>query len=156
MTVRNRAPDARTIRATVLSVSLLSGLLFGGFALPACANNTSVGSVGMGASSGGRTVAVTGGMPQRRSIASLQQMHFHHAHHRDRHRFDDGFFPFGFGWPISEPDLAGTVDDGDGIDWRRPPFWLHVDQYEPPTVEESPSGVTIIRGPGSHHGLAPY
>ncbi|HKX11483.1 MAG TPA: hypothetical protein VJN67_25000 [Stellaceae bacterium] len=156
MTVRNRAPGARTYRSAVLSVSLLSGLLVGGLVLPAWANDASFGSVHMDASSGGRPVAGTGGMRQTRSIASLNQMHFHHAHHRDRDLFVGGFFPFGFGWPISEPDLTATADDGDGIDWRRPPFWLHVDRYEPPTVEESPSGVTIIRGPGSHHGLSPY
>lgn len=157
-----KARGAGAYRAIVrrISASLLSGLLVilgtGWLALPARANNTSVGSVSTGSSSGGRMTAVASGARQTRSTVSLHQMDFHRGHHRDRDRLAHGFFPFGFGWPIGEPDLTATADDGDAIDWRRPPFWIQVERYEPPTVEKSPSGVTIIRGPGSHHGLSPY
>jgi len=98
---------------------------------------------------------VTNGARSSRSIVSLHQMHAHRGHHRHHDLFADGFFPFGFAVPVREPDLAAAADDSEGIDWRRPPYWLHFDRYEPPTVEKSPSGVTIIRGPGSHHGFSP-
>jgi hypothetical protein len=82
---------------------------------------------------------------------------FRRFHHRDRDLFADGFFPFGFfGWPALEPDIGvAQADPGDEPDWRSFPFWRQFDRYQPPTVEKSPSGVTIIRGPGSHHGIAP-
>jgi hypothetical protein len=78
---------------------------------------------------------------------------FRHFHRRDR----ELFFPWGFGWPYVQSDFAGasSADSGDEIDWRTLPFWRQFDRYQPPTVEKSPSGVTIIRGPGSHHAFAP-
>ena len=158
-----RARGAGAYRATMrrIFVSLVSGLLVivgtGGLAPLARANNNSlVGSMSTSSSSGGRVVAVTNGARPTRLIVSLHQMHSHHGHHRHRDLLTNGFFPFGFGWPIGEPDVTATADDSDGIDWRHPPFSLRADRYEPPTVEKSPSGVTIVRGPGSHHGLSPY
>jgi len=77
---------------------------------------------------------------------------FHRRFHHHRRDFlDDGFFPFGFfgSWPSVEPDLSAAADDGsddgDARSFRRRP-----ERYESPTVEMTPSGVTIIRGPGSH------
>jgi hypothetical protein len=74
---------------------------------------------------------------------------FHHRHHRDF--LDDRFFPFGFfgGWPSAEPDLSAAADDGSD-DGDAPSFRRRGERYESPTVEQTPSGVTIIRGPGSH------
>ncbi len=72
-------------------------------------------------------------------------------HHHRRDFLDNGLFPFGFfgAWPSVEPDLSAAADDvsddGDAPSFRRRP-----ERYEPPTVETSPSGVIIIRGPGSH------
>jgi hypothetical protein len=69
-------------------------------------------------------------------------------HRRD---LDDGFFPFGFfgSWPTTELDLSAAPDDSSD-DGDAPPFRRRVERYEAPTVENTPSGVTIIRGPGSH------
>lgn len=156
MTTCSCALGVRRNPATVLVVSLLSGLFIGGLALPARANNASVGSTSMGSSRGGHMVGVPGGMRQTRSIFSLNRTHLHHDRRRDRGLFADGFFPFGFGWPISEPDLVTPADEGDTVDQPGPPVRFRLDRYEPPTVEKTPSGVTIIRGPGSHHGLSPY
>jgi hypothetical protein len=100
------------------------------------------------------SVPVSGGR-HTQSVVSLHRIHVRHLHHRDHDLFADGFFPFGLGWPVSDPDFAPAVDETNGTDWRPPPFWFRFDRYEPPTVEKSPSGVTIIRGPGSHHGVAP-
>ncbi len=141
------------------------------------------GSTGFGASmgsspSGGGNItsgAIMG--PRRgtagrtRSVLSMRRFPFRHegakgredfnrAHdfrrfHRRHRAFADAFFPWGFGWPYVQSDFAGgpSVDSGDQVDGNDLPFWPQFDRYEPPTVEKSPSGVTIIRGPGSHHGI---
>jgi len=80
---------------------------------------------------------------------------------RDR-RFNNGFnggffdssFPFGgwggwgwgdFGGPFPSTQPIQPVITGDLAPAPRP------QRYEPPTVETTPSGVTIVRGPGSRH-----
>jgi hypothetical protein len=83
----------------------------------------------------------------RATVSSFRRFH----HHHDRDAFENGFFPFGFGWPVAQPDLAPTVDESDQTEGPWPPVWVRIDSYERPTVEKAPSGVTIIRGPGSHH-----
>jgi hypothetical protein len=77
-------------------------------------------------------------------------------HHRDE--FADTFFPFGFsgdfGSSVAQSDLsaaANGTEEGDDGDWRGLPFHTRGERYERPSVEKTPSGVTIIRGPGSHH-----
>jgi hypothetical protein len=77
-------------------------------------------------------------------------------HHRDE--FADTFFPFGFsgdfGSPVAQSDLsaaANGTEEGDDGDSRGLPFRTRGERYERPSVEKTPSGVTIIRGPGSHH-----
>jgi hypothetical protein len=81
---------------------------------------------------------------------------FRHRHHRDE--FADTFFPFGFSGdfssPVAQSDLsaaANGTEEGDDGDWRGLPFRTRGERYERPSVEKTPSGVTIIRGPGSHH-----
>jgi len=84
-----------------------------------------------------------------------------------RNRFDGGFnngffpfdfsgdfgFPFGswgdFGWPFPSSQLIqpAVTDDPPAA----PPVAPRPQRYEPPTVETTPSGVTIVRGPGSRH-----
>ncbi len=78
---------------------------------------------------------------------------FHRRFHHHRRDFlDDGLFPFAFfgGWPSAESDLSAVADDGSD-DGDAPSFRRRAERYEAPTVEKTPSGVTIIRGPGSHH-----
>ncbi len=166
-----------------LSVSLMTGFLItavvGGLALPASANNTPAGSISMSSPSHGRMTSGTAmGSLHARSIIRLHRprfrsddfgarndferaREFRRFHHGDHGVFANGFFPFGFfggfSWPFIEPELAAAAaDEGNQADWRSLPFWLRPDRYEPPTVEKAPSGVTIIRGPGSHHGFLPY
>jgi len=164
-----------------LCQSMLTALLVvaaaSGLAFSAHANGNPVGSVGVGASSGGRMTsapmrsgrlrahsATTFSLHsfgfRREDFASLEgreraEMFRRFHHHRDRDALEDAFFPFGFldglGWPVGQPDLALSGDADDQTAWRGPPFWIQVDRYERPTVEKTPSGVTIIRGPGSHH-----
>jgi hypothetical protein len=81
-------------------------------------------------------------------LGDFGRFHHHHHHHHG------GFFPFGFfagggwpGWPTAQPDMAAD-DEADELDWLRA-RWRS--RYERPTVEKTPSGVTVIRGPGSHH-----
>jgi len=162
--IETRAPRTRRTTLRRYGLSLLSALLVA-TSIPAVASNAPVGSVSVGSLGGGRMISV-GRMGARHtpSVVSLQRSRsgregvarqFGRFHHRDRDMFADGFFPFGFfpgfGWP-DQPDLA-AADQGDQPDWRSLPFWARVDRYEPPTVEKAPSGVTIIRGPGSHHGI---
>ncbi len=179
-----RGPRVRLAMARRLSLSLVTGLLMatgaGGLALPASANNGPARSMSMSAPSTGRMTSGTAmGSLHTRSIVSLHRPHFssddfgarkdfferartfRRFHHRDRGRFANAFFPFGFfsgfSWPFVEPELAAAAaDQGDQADWPNVPFWLRADRYEPPTVEKAPSGVTIIRGPGSHHGFLSY
>ncbi len=177
---KTRAAHSCLALARRLTLSLLAGLLIAagaiGLALPASANNAPVGSVSMGSPGSGRMISTSPtGARHTRSILSLHRFgarrerfeareafararEFRRFHHRGRDVFADAFFPFGFfgglGWPFTQPDLAVVAtDEGDQADWRTLPFWVRVDRYEPPTVEKAPSGVTIIRGPGSHHGL---
>jgi hypothetical protein len=79
---------------------------------------------------------------------------FRHFHHRHRDRFADGLFPFGFfgetGTSAAQSDLSAAGDDVGNGDGQGPPFQTRSTRYERPTVETTPSGVTIIRGPGSH------
>jgi hypothetical protein len=151
--IEARARQARWAMARRLSLSLLVALLISaeshGSVSPARASNTPVGSASVHSPSGSRMISVT-----RMSARHPRSLLFRRSHHRGHDVFADGFFPFGFftGWP-AEPDLTVAPDEGVGVDWRRLPFWARLDRYEPPTVEKSPSGVTIIRGPGSHHGL---
>lgn len=98
---------------------------------------------------------------RREDFAALESFKhgrgFRRFRHHDRDEFADGFFPFGFfggvGGPVIPSDLSemAAFDGNDDGDWRRLPFWARFDRYERPTVEKTPSGVTIIRGPGSHH-----
>jgi hypothetical protein len=157
---------------SVLSAVLIAAAISGS-ALSARANSNVTGTAGVGPSAG-RTMAtpMTGprrvGTPHTHAFVSLHRFRFHrgdveafeHArgsrrfHHHGHGNFADGFFPFGFfpgfGWPVAEPDVA-LADGGDEMSWGMPLFWRPVERYEPPTVEKAPSGVTIIRGPGSHH-----
>lgn len=145
-----------------------------GLALPASANNAPVGPMSIG---GGPMLSGTAGVgPQWTAPRHARSVRFDAQHKRlearaifERrfHRHGDrlfgrGFLPFGFyggfGWPDFEPALAATSPDPDANDdtrWRGLSFSGRPDRYEPPTVEQSPSGVTIIRGPGSHHGTSP-
>jgi hypothetical protein len=140
-------------------VSLLIGLLVtigaSALVLPASASNAPVGPGTVGSSSGGRMASVTTSGRHTQSVVALHRMHMRRFHRHDHDLFADGFFPFGFGWPVSDPDFTAAADEANAGDWRRPPHWFRFDPYEPPTVEKSPAGVTIIRGPGSHHGISP-
>jgi hypothetical protein len=139
----------------LLLIGLLVAVGASALALPASASNTPVGPGAMGSSSGGRMVSVTTSGRRTQSVVALHRMHMRRFHHHDHDLFADGSFPFGFGWPASEPDFSAAADEANPGDWHRPPYWFRFDRYEPPTVEKSPSGVTIIRGPGSHHGISP-
>jgi hypothetical protein len=59
-------------------------------------------------------------------------------------------FPFGswgdFGWPSPSTQLIQPAVTGDP-----PAAAPRPQRYEPPTVETTSSGVTIVRGPGSRH-----
>jgi len=174
-----RAPrlggERRLCRSVLAALVIVAGA--SGFAFSARANGNPVGSVGLGASSGGRMISTP--MRGRRlgahssttfslhrfgfrreDFASLEgrersEMFRRFHHQRDRDALEDAFFPFGFldglGWPAGQPDLDLSGDEADQTAWRGPPFWVQLDHYERPTVEKTPSGVTIIRGPGSHH-----
>lgn len=156
------AAGTRGMLARRLCVSVLTTLLVAagasGLTSPARANGSPVGSVSVGSASGGRMISAP--MPRARSHgtrhfrATVLFRRFHH--HHDRDAFESGFFPFGFGSSVAQPDLAPTVDQSDDTEGRWPPLWVRLDRYERPTVEKAPSGVTIIRGPGSHHAyIAP-
>ena len=78
--------------------------------------------------------------------------------------FTDGVFPpgfpigfiGGFGWPVPQPDvLAAFIAFGQRHEAERlsQPVSIRVNRYEPPTTVTLSSGVTIVRGPGSHHGM---
>jgi hypothetical protein len=165
----------RLYRSGLAALLIIAGA--SGLAVSARDNGNPVGSLSVGASSGGRMISA----PMRRArlgahfstTSSLRRFGFRREdfhslegreraemfrrfhHHGDHDRFEDGFFPFGFldglGWPVVPPDLALSGDEADQSAWRGPPFWVQVDRYERPTVEKTPSGVTIVRGPGSHH-----
>jgi len=103
----------------------------------------------------------------RRFLADGRFGHFNRfsrfSDRRFRNRFDggfnNGFFPFGFsgdfgfpfgswgdfGWPFPSNQLIQPAVTDD------PPVAPRPQRYEPPTVETTPSGVTIVRGPGSRH-----
>jgi hypothetical protein len=133
-----------------LLAALLIAAVIGGVSISARANSPT-GSVN------GRSLRV-GSLHTQRFVSPHGAHGFRHFHHRDRDDFAGGFFPFGFwpstGWPDAEPDLA-AADGADGFDWRMLRYWRPVERYQPPTVEKTPSGVTIIRGPGSSHRLVP-
>lgn len=144
-------------------------------ALPASANNASTGSGGAGSSmsGGGMMSSQPLGATRGRSVVSMRRSPFgnhefgrrddfgrthgfRRFHHHRRDLLAESFFPWGFGWPLLQSDFPSEpIDASDEADWRSLPFWRQFDRYQPPTVEKSPSGVTIIRGPGSHHGLSP-
>jgi hypothetical protein len=162
---------ARRLRQSLL-VALLIASTTAVFASSVLANGNWTGAMSTGSSRRMVGEPMSGG-PRRvgsvhaRSFASLHRFHFRRQdieterarafrrfHHGDRDELAGGFFPFGFfpafGWPDLQPDSA-IADDGGEADWGTPLFWRPVERYEPPTVEKSPSGVIIIRGPGSHH-----
>jgi hypothetical protein len=160
--------DAWSVRR--LTIGLLAGLVIavgtGAPAAPAAARGTGGGLISGGGSSS-PTVAKTshvGTTRPRPTTALVRRSHWRDENffrdavfersrdvrrHRHRHRdeFADGSFPFGFAsgfdWPTA-PALDASDDDAR----RGPP---RIERDERPTVEVSPSGVTIIRGPGSHH-----
>ena len=80
--------------------------------------------------------------------------------------FTDGVFPAGFpigfmggfGWPVPQPDVLaafmafGQQHQAERVARAQPARATH---YEPPTTVTLASGVTIVRGPGSHHGVSP-
>jgi hypothetical protein len=168
--------EARRALVTFM-VGLLIAAATGSFAISARANGSPSGSMGMGSS--GRMVTAPMSGPRRiGSIHSWRPASLHRSRFgrqsldaferaRDFRRFHDhehddfggGFFPFGFwpdfGWPVAQSDVAAADDTG-GMGWGTPYFWPRpVERYEPPTVEKTPSGVTIIRGPGSPHRVWP-
>lgn len=174
--IETRSTPTRSAIVRRGAPSLLAALLMAAgatVALPASANDAPVGPLSFGSSSSGRMIIATSmGARHTQSVTSLSRSHsgreefearedferareFRRFHHRDRDRFADAFFPFGFfpgfGW-FDQPELAAAPRD-DQADWRSLPFWVRLDRYAPPTVETTPSGVTIIRGPGSHHGF---
>ena len=80
--------------------------------------------------------------------------------------FTDGVFPIGFpigfigglGWPVPQPDVLGAfVAFGQQHAGERlaRPASVRANRYEPPTAVTLSSGVTIVRGPGSRHGVSP-
>ena len=170
-----RGPHRPTRQPAVgcLAVSLIVGILTafvaGGLATPASARGMSGASGGGHGSAGiGHPVARGSGAHVRsRSSTHAHREHlfadndfsrfhdFRRFHHRHGDEFANGVFPWGFGlfdedWPGARSDLADVAsrDETDGRSW---PFRGRVEHYEPPTVEVTPSGVTIMRGPGSHH-----
>ena len=83
---------------------------------------------------------------------------FFNGNRRFNNGFNGGFFdssfPFGgwggwgwgdFGGPFQGTQPIQPVITGDPAPAPRP------QRYEPPTVETTPEGVTIVRGPGSRH-----
>ena len=155
--IEARAAGTRGMMARRLCVSVLTALLVAagtsGLASPARANGSPVGSVSVGSASGSRMISSPAPGARRLGTrhlrATVSVRHFHH--HHDRDAFENGFFPFGFGWSVVQPDLSPTVDETDDTEGRWAPVWVRLERYERPTVEKAPSGVTIIRGPGSHH-----
>lgn len=95
---------------------------------------------------------------------------FRGAHFRRFHAFRNfnnrndqlGFIPWGWGggwgdfgcsdltWPCEGNWWAGAADPRNSADPASDPPPPSLSRYEPPTVETTPFGVTIIRGPGSH------
>lgn len=171
--IRARSAIARRFLLVPLMVASIAAAS-NALTLPAQANNGPVGSMSVGSSMGGGHIA--SGARQFGASRSIlfthrSQLHrgdfrrfkdfdrargFRHFHHRDRDVFAGDFFPFGFwGWPWPQTDVAANTDalSGEETDWRSSLFRAWLDRYQPPTVEKSPSGVTIIRGPGSHHGF---
>ncbi len=75
---------------------------------------------------------------------------FRNHHHRRHDELSGWLWPWGlyddFGSGFREygpADMTATDDDRGRMPLTR--------RYEPPTVETTPSGVTILRGPGSRH-----
>jgi len=173
---RQRAASHWHLPHRWLSVSLLAGLLIaigaGELPKPADARDMSGGSIGGGtfaghaSSSFGRSRIGFSRLNghrfdtrRDRFFAREDRDRFRDFRRFDRRRrgeFADGFFPFGFGdfgwgWPAGQTDLpvlgAGSVAGDD----PGPPVERRLGRYEPPTIKTTPSGVTIIRGPGSRH-----
>jgi len=174
-----RAARARLAMERGLSLSLLLAslvLIAVGIPRTASASGAPVGSVSMGSQAGGNTAAATGmgprviATPRGQSNFSLRQFDSgrfrftvrdnfaRRFHHHNRHFFGQTFFPFGFfdgfGWPSVQSELAQAPVGGDDVGDSSPPFQGRPARYEPPKVETTASGVTIIRGPGSHHGIS--
>jgi hypothetical protein len=173
---RQRAASRWRLPHRWLSVSLLAGALIaigaGEFPKAADARGMSGGSIsgrsfeGHASSSFGRSRIGFGEVNRHRFDSRRDRFfarddfdRFHDFRRfRDRRRgeFGDGFFPFGFGdfgwgWPAGQTDLPVLGDGiGSGGD-PGPPLERRLGRYEPPTTETTPSGVTIIRGPGSRH-----
>lgn len=175
---RSVAPGAPRSRLPVtLLVGIVIAVASSGFAISARANGSPSGSMGMGSSGQIVTAPMSGprriGSLHTGTSASLHRFRFgrerldaferarefRRLHNRERDEFRGGFFPFGFwpsfGWPAAQSDLV-TANDTGGTGWDTPFLWPRpVERYEPPTVEKTPSGVTIIRGPGSPHRVWP-
>ncbi len=95
----------------------------------------------------------TSGAHHGHFVASAHFGHLHDFRTRHHHPHDElsgWFWPWGFyddfgsAFPQYGPaDMTAEEYDGGGMPLAR--------RYERPTVETTPSGVTIIRGPGSRH-----
>lgn len=173
--LRQCAISRRRFRVRRFWISLLTGLLIAAgadaLASPVSARGMSGGSISHGSLSAGRTTGDPtqfSGLRARRFDSRRDRFfaredrdrfaEFRRFRRRDRDGFGDGFFPFGdFGdsggpyWPYPQSDFAAAGNVSDGVDDPTPRFPSRFGRYEPPTVETTPSGVTIVRGPGSHH-----
>jgi len=178
--VTENRPQPRILLSVLLLAGALAAAGAGRLSAPASARAVGGGSVSVGSSGAGRMVSGPMMGPRRSSARRAQPMasvrrfgfrredfsafesferarEFRRFHHRDGDEFTGGFLPFGFfaggDWPATSSDLSAMAafEGNDDGDWRGPPFWVRSERYERPTVEKTPSGVTIIRGPGSHH-----
>ena len=169
------AASRRRFRVRRFWISSLTGLLIAAganaLASPASPRGMTGGSISHDSLSAGRTTGdhtQFSGLRARRIDSRRDRFfaredrdrfgEFRRFRRRDRDGFGDGFFPVGdfgdFGWPYwphPQPDSAAAGNVSDGVDDPGPPFPNRFGRYEPPTVETTPSGVTIVRGPGSHH-----
>lgn len=172
---RQFAPSCSRLSSRRHWISLLAGLLIavgaGQLATPANARGMHGGSIGnetpadhASLSFGRSTMEFNGAHAPRfafRRDGGFAREDFdrfrglRRFHHRHRNESAEGFVPFGFfgdwGWPIAQTDLLAGDEGSEAADERGPPFRKPLGRYEPPTVETTPSGVTIIRGPGSRH-----
>ena len=163
--LRSAAPGAPRSRLLVtLLVGFVIAVASSGFAISARANGSPSGPMSgprrIGNFHTGTSASLHRFRVGRERLDAFERAReFRRLHNRERDEFRGGFFPFGFwpsfGWPAAQSDLV-TADDTGGTGWDTPFLWPRpVERYEPPTVEKTPSGVTIIRGPGSPHRVWP-
>jgi hypothetical protein len=111
---------------------------------------------GAGSSHSLSTMSHSGRMSGAHHSHFVARVHFGHFHdfpmhhHHHRGELSGWLWPWGyyddFGWGLPQYHPADTIaEESDG---GRMPL---ARRYEPPTVEASPSGVSIMRGPGSRH-----